>query len=93
MKYIIERTSQFKKDFKQVKSRGCDLNELKAVIRILANGDDLPKSNKDHALNTSKNYKGMRECHIRPDWLLVYSINKTTLILRLIRTGSHSDVF
>ncbi|TDP56430.1 type II toxin-antitoxin system YafQ family toxin [Aminicella lysinilytica] len=93
MKYIIERTSQFKKDFKQVKSRGCDLNELKAVIRILANGDDLPKSNKDHALNTSKNYKGMRECHIRPDWLLVYSINKTTLILRLIRTGSHSDIF
>ena len=93
MKYIIERTSQFKKDFKQVKSRGCDLNELKAVIRILANGDDLPKSNKDHALNTSKNYKGMRECNIRPDWLLVYSINKTTLILRLIRTGSHSDIF
>ena len=93
MKYIIERTSQFKKDFKQVKSRGCDLNELKAVIRILANGDDLPKSNKDHALNTSKNYKGMRECHIRPDWLLDYSINKTILILRLIRTGSHSDIF
>lgn len=93
MKYIIERSSQFKKDFKQAKSRGCDLNELKAVIRILANGDDLPKSNKDHALNTSKNYKGMRECHIRPDWLLVYSINKTTLILRLIRTGSHSDIF
>ncbi|NLD11526.1 MAG: type II toxin-antitoxin system YafQ family toxin [Clostridiales bacterium] len=93
MKYIIERSSQFKKDFKQVKSRGCDLNELKEVIRILANDDNLPKSNKDHALSTSKNYKGMRECHIRPDWLLVYSINKTTLILRLIRTGSHSDIF
>lgn len=81
MKYIIERSSQFKKDFKQAKSRGCDLNELKEVIRILANDDNLPKSNKDHALSTSKNYKGMRECHIKPDWLLVYSINKNYLDL------------
>ncbi len=53
----------------------------------------MPASYRDHSLTNSKNYKGMRECHIEPDWLLVYKVVQETLILKLIRTGSHSDLF
>lgn len=86
-------TGQFKKDYKQALKRGCDPDKLWEVITLLANEQPLPARNKDHALTDSRMYKNMRECHIEPDWLLVYKIESEILILKLIRTGSHSDLF
>ena len=60
---------------------------------LLCKEEPLPEAYRDHALVNSRNYKGMRECHIQPDWLLVYKVIHETLILELIRTGSHSDLF
>ena len=62
-------------------------------VNLLCNEQPLPEAYRDHALQNSRNYKGMRECHIEPDWLLVYKILKEKLILSLIRTGTHSDLF
>ena len=93
MKYEIERTSQFKKDYKLAVKRGCNIDELKKVVTILANGEVLPEKYRDHELTNSRNYKDMRECHIEPDWLLVYKISENVLILSLNRTGTHSDLF
>ncbi len=93
MKYEIQRTSQFKKDFKLALKRGCDIEELKIVISMLADGESLPPKYRDHNLVNSRNYKGMRECHIEPDWLLVYKISEQLMVLSLQRTGSHSDLF
>ncbi len=89
MKYEIKRTSQFKKDYKLAVKRGFKINLLKEVVSLLANGQPLPEKNKDHAL--TGNWKGYRECHIEPDWLLVYRISEDKLILSLTRTGTHSD--
>ena len=91
MKYEIERTPTFKKDFKLAQKQGLDLNKLKEIITLLANGELLPPKNKDHQLKG--NYKGHRECHIEPDWLLIYKIQDDMLILSLVRTGSHSKLF
>ena len=66
---------------------------MEAVITLLCNEQPLPEAYRDHALTNSRNYKDMRECHIEPDWLLVYKVVRQTLILKLIRTGSHSDLF
>ena len=66
---------------------------LEEVITLLCNEQPLPEAYRDHALTNSRNYKDMRECHIEPDWLLVYKVVRQTLILKLIRTGSHSDLF
>lgn len=93
MKYEIERTSQFKKDYKLAVKRGCNTEELKKVVTLLANGEPLPEKYRDHDLTNSRNYKNMRECHIEPDWLLVYKITESVLILSLNRTGTHSDLF
>ncbi len=89
----IEYQGQFKKDFKLAVKRGCDIAELQKVISLLANEQPLPKKYRDHALINSKNYKDVRECHIQPDWLLIYKICNENLILKLIRTGSHSELF
>ena len=89
----IEFTGQFKRDYKLAVKRGCDPKELETVITLLATEQSLPEKYRDHALTNSRNYKDMRECHIEPDWLLIYKVLKDTLILRLIRTGSHSDLF
>ena len=89
----VEFTGQFKKDYKLAIKRGCNPKELEAVINLLVNEQPLPEKYRDHALTNSRNYKDMRECHIGPDWLLVYKVLKETLILRLIRTGNHSDLF
>lgn len=89
----IEFTGQFKKDYKLAIKRGCDPKELEKVVTLLVNEHPLPEKYRDHALSNSRNYKDMRECHIAPDWLLVYKVLRETLILRLIRTGSHSDLF
>ncbi|MBQ3180679.1 MAG: type II toxin-antitoxin system YafQ family toxin [Firmicutes bacterium] len=91
MKYTIQRTSQFKKDFKLALKRNCDIKKLQYVITVLANGDTLPESYLDHPLRGD--YSGYRECHVEPDWLLVYKITESVLILTLYRTGSHSDLF
>ncbi|MCI9597205.1 MAG: type II toxin-antitoxin system YafQ family toxin [Firmicutes bacterium] len=88
-----EFTGQFKKDYKLAIKRGCDPAKLQELITLLVNEQPLPKKYKDHALTNSRNYKNMRECHIEPDWLLVYKIEKEILLLKLIRTGSHSDLF
>ncbi|PNH20823.1 hypothetical protein B6K86_01775 [Lachnospiraceae bacterium] len=93
MKYEIERTTQFKKDFKLAVKRGCDMEELRKVVTMLANGEVLPEKYRDHDLINSRNYKGTRECHIQPDWLLVYKIAESELVLLLYRTGTHSDLF
>lgn len=89
----VEFTGQFKKDYKLAIKRGCDPKKLEEVIILLVNEQPLPEKYRDHALTNSRNYKDVRECHIEPDWLLVYRVMKETLILRLIRTGSHSELF
>lgn len=89
----LEFTGQFKKDYKLAIKRGCDPEKLEKVITLLSNEQPLPESYRDHALTNSRNYKSVRECHIQPDWLLVYRIEKERLILKLIRTGTHSDLF
>ena len=90
---VIKRTSQFKKDYKNAIKKGCKEEDFKIVLNYLVNQKPLPSNYKDHSLNDSKYYKNVRECHIYPDWLLIYRIEKDELILELIRTGSHSDLF
>ncbi len=89
----IEFHSQFKKDYKLAQKRGYDLSKLDEVVLLLAKEEPLPEKNRDHALVDSRLYKGMRECHIEPDWLLIYKIYEDRLILELLRTGTHSDLF
>lgn len=91
MKYEIQRTSQFKKDYKLAKKRGLNIDELKTVVSILADGEKLPEKYYDHPLKGS--YSNCNECHINPDWLLIYKIDDELLILSLRRTGTHSDLF
>lgn len=91
IKYEIQRTSQFKKDYKLAVKRGCDIDKLQKVVMILASGETLPDEYRDHPLRG--NYSGYRECHIEPDWLLVYKITENVLVLTLYRTGTHSDLF
>ena len=87
--FEILRTSQFKRDVKKVKKRGKDTDRLKTVIVLLAQVRTLPAKYKDHQLKGV--YKDCRECHVEPDWLLIYRVEAN--ILQLIRTGSHSDLF
>ncbi len=89
----IEFTRQFKKDYKLALKRGCNPVELQKVLTYLSAEQELPLQYKDHLLKNSRNYQGMRECHIEPDWLLIYKIQDELLILKLIRTGTHSDLF
>ena len=89
----VEFTGQFKRDYKLAVKRGCDPNQLQEVVSLLVNEQPLPEKYRDHALTNSRDYMGMRECHIEPDWLLVYKVYQDMLILRLIRTGTHSDLF
>lgn len=91
MIYEIKRTSQFKKDFKKAQKQGKNLERLANVVTLLSKGENLPEEYLDHPL---LNYQSkFRECHIEPDFLLVYEIRKKYLILRLIRLGSHSELF
>ena len=84
-------TSRFKKDLKAAIKRGCKAESLWDVVELLRNHQPLPEKNHDHAL--SGDYIGFRECHIQPDWLLVYRVEDDILVLTLARTGSHSDLF
>lgn len=90
-KYGIVPTAMFKKDLRLAKKRGYDLSLLNNVVDMLAMGQTLAEKYKDHSL--IGNYKGCRECHITPDWLLIYEISDNELILYLTRTGTHSDLF
>ena len=90
-KYLVKLTTQFKKDYKQAIKRGLKIQMLDDVITALALGEALPEKNRDHSL--SGNWIGHRECHILPDWLLIYRIEDDVLILTLTRTGTHSDLF
>ena len=91
MDYQIEVTRQYLRDLKLARKRNLDEMKLNKVIATLANGEVLPPVNKDHVL--VGNYTGYRECHITPDWLLIYSRSDVLRIVKLVRTGSHSDLF
>lgn len=86
-------TKAFKKDLKLAGRRGMKLRKLDKVIEMLANGKRLPAKYRDHALMNYGDYDGVRECHIEPDWLLVYHVDEDCLQLLLLRTGTHSDLF
>ena len=91
MKYTIRPTSRFQKDLKRIAKRGYNTELLTAVIKKLANGEPLAQKHRDHAL--TRDYADCRECHITPDWLLIYEISDDTLLLYLTRTETHSDLF
>ena len=89
--YTVKPTTRFRKDYKLMEKRNYNMSLLDEIITKLAQGIPLPASNRDHAL--TGNYAGHRECHITPDWLLVYRFEENILVLSLTRTGSHSDLF
>ena len=84
-------TTQFKRDYKLAMKRHLRIDLLDDVIRMLSRGELLPEKYRDHAL--TGNWIGYRECHILPDWLLVYRVDDDILVLTLVRTGTHSDLF
>ncbi len=91
IKYIVKHTGQFKKDYKLAIKQNKKISHLNDVIAILARGEVLPEKYKDHDLKG--NWQGYRECHIAPDWLLIYRIDGDVLVLTLARIGSHSELF
>lgn len=91
MMYTIRPSTRFQKDLKRIQKRGYNIALLTEVIKQLAYGKELPPKNRDHQL--VGDYAGCRECHITPDWLLVYELSDSELILYLTRTGTHSDLF
>ena len=90
-KYIVKPTGTFRKDLKLAKKRGLPLSDLYTVMDLLATGESLPEKNHDHPLHGD--YEGYRECHINPDWLLIYEKDTEIRIISLYRTGTHSDLF
>jgi mRNA interferase YafQ len=91
MKYKIKVTNKFQKDLKRIEKRGYNLKHLSDVVKIIASGKALPAKYRDHSLGG--NYKNYRECHITPDWLLIYELTEDEMVLYLTRTGTHSDLF
>jgi len=91
MKYEVKFTSRFKKDLKNIQKQNFDMERFWDAIGMLADGIPLPDEFHDHKL--IGNYIGVRECHIRPDWLLIYKTNENILVLELLRTGSHSNLY
>ena len=90
-KYELAITGRFKKDLKLCIKRNLDISKLESVVDTLLSGEPLPEKFKDH--NLGGNWTGHRECHIEPDWLLIYYIENKVLTLTLTRTGTHSDLF
>ncbi|MBQ4408324.1 MAG: type II toxin-antitoxin system YafQ family toxin [Bacteroidales bacterium] len=90
-KYKLRTTGQFKQELKRCKKRGLPLNDLWSVVEKLLNGEQLPESYHAHTLVGDR--KGQWECHIQPDWLLIWEIHNDELVLVLIDTGSHSELF
>ncbi len=92
-KYNVDVTTKFKKQYRKVLKQGKDINKIEKVVIKLSNGEQLDSKYKDHMLINNKVYKNTRECHIEPDWLLIYQIKDAELILLLFATGSHSELF
>ena len=90
-KYEVVPSNRFLKELKRLKKRGADLNKIRYVVNELAAGHTLPIRYRDHILVGE--YSGLHECHIEPDWLLIYDIDGKKLQLLLLRTGTHSDLF
>ena len=90
-KYELEYGGQFLKDLKLARRRGLDMKELTDITDLLQEGSALPERCRDHILTGT--YKGYRECHINPDWLLIYKKKETIKVVSLYRTGTHSDLF
>lgn len=93
MKLQIEQTNRFKRQMKLMKKRGRDVTKLRTVVNMLADGQMLPEKYRNHKLSETPRFPGCWECHIDPDWLLVYQIYEDQLILLLFETGTHSDLF
>ena len=93
LKYRTRFTSDFKKNYKKIKKQGKDINKLRQVIEKLANKEKLDEKYQNHMLNDSKKYKNCGECHIEPDWLLVYQYVDNELILLLVTISSHGEIF
>ena len=91
IKYNVVLSTKFKKDYKRCQKSGLNMTELAQVVHFLECGETLPAKYKDHALKGD--LVGTRECHIHPDWLLIYEINEGDLILTLVRTGSNAQLF
>lgn len=91
MRYYLEFTTKFKKNYKKCQKRGLEMQYINLVIEKLQNGEMLDKKYRDHLLKGR--YAGYHECHIQPDWILVYKIQNDVLILTLVDTGSHADLF
>ena len=91
MKYTVFPSAKFKKGLERAKKRGLDIAKLIKIVDMLADGKTLPPEYKDHQL--IGNHAGERECHIEPDWLLIYKYKNDQLILYLVDTGTHSDLF
>ena len=91
MKYRVKPTTKFQKDLKRIQKRSYDLTLLTSVIKKLSSGEDLSVKFRDHDL--TGDYSKCRECHIAPDWLLIYERSDADALLYLIRTGTHSDLF
>jgi mRNA interferase YafQ len=89
--YQIAESNLFKKEIKQAKKRGLDMKKLDKVVTLLATTGNLPAQYKPHKLKG--NYSGFWECHIQPDWLLIWDQAEQIKLITLIRTGSHSDLF
>ena len=89
----VEFESRFKKDYKRCLKRGLKNDDFKTVLEYLVREEELPSKYRDHILINTKEFHNVRECHINPDWLLIYRVEKEILTLKLIRTGSHSDLF
>lgn len=87
----IVMSNRFRKDLKVLKKRGCDLNLINEVVDTMAKQEVLPAKYKDH--NLTGNYAGFKECHILPDWLLIYRVDNENIYLFLSRSGTHSDLF
>ncbi|MBQ9013455.1 MAG: type II toxin-antitoxin system YafQ family toxin [Bacilli bacterium] len=92
-KYHVQYTSRFKKEFKKVLKQGKDEKLFLEVLNVIANGEELAEKYKNHKLINDKTFKECYECHIQPDWLLVYKVQDNELVLLLFATGSHSDLF
>ena len=88
-----EFSGQFKKDYKRFIRRGRDKAKLESVIALLCAEQPLAERYRDHPLQNSRNYKNVRECHIESDWLLIYRIVHDERVLKLVRCGTHSDLF
>ncbi len=91
IKYDVIFSTKFRKDLKRCKKAGLDTNKLLQVVHLLECGETLPPQYRDHSLHGE--FSGCRECHVQPDWLLIYEIDNGVLTLTLVRTGSHANLF